>query len=275
MLPGYSLLNVSDGRREWVKDTLAYVPFPIFQVWTALGFPRRLRDHLGQLSKVQPSWLGVVIPSKHLPAAEQEGPLGKPKRKGDHRDCVEVKGRRFGPEFCFDAANGELLREVDRETGLTYEYSDYAAFGQEDFPRAVLVSYATKRKLLEIRIARIDPLTKPAPSLFLPPEGSQEELSPACAKLKKGKLVKSAFPVYPNILKQEGVQGRVVSYGYIGADGVPRGLWPLVSPSQLMTDSVLKAVRQWQYKPLVCKIAGVEHPVPVPTYFTVIFTLSQ
>jgi hypothetical protein len=278
MMGGYNLVRVFDGQRQWAKGTLTYVPFPVYELWAALGFRSRLRRQIGQKPKVDLSLRQVTPASFHPPAGKKKPVLTKPKRRGN-LECVEDKGLIYlEGQFCFDAASGHLVSERDRATGLRYEYSDYAAFGQKSFPRFVRVFYKAKNELLEIHVSRIDPVVKPSPALFIPAKGSEEQFSPGCGKTSQAKLMKltkKALPKYPRALLQEEVEGSVVLYAYIAADGVPEGLWPLRTPSPQLTDSAIAAVRQWRYKPWTCESAGGVHAVPIPIYVTIVFTIGQ
>ena len=81
--------------------------------------------------------------------------------------------------------------------------------------------------------------------------------------------------MYPARAKVLGVEGAVTFYGYLGIDGVPRGLLPLKSPSPLLTAAALDAVSQWRYRPAVCQSGNVAQPAPVISYITVVFTLGD
>lgn len=205
--------------------------------------------------------------------------LGKPRGKdGGKRDCVKVKSTFFTEKhYCFDSASGHLAEIRGGELGLRYEFGDYEASGTKTFPRSIRVYYRKGGPLVDIRIARIDPLPSPSPKLFLPVPGSQEEgVPPACKEttpaggtVKEAKLVKKALPVYPAMARLRGISGRVVFHAVIGKDGVPHALWAVESPSPILTEAALEAVRQWRYQPtLLCG-----EPVKVDTAIAVVFTL--
>jgi TonB family protein len=78
-------------------------------------------------------------------------------------------------------------------------------------------------------------------------------------------------PIYPLEAKKAGVQGAVVLAAVIGVDGSVQSLKTLHSPSPLLSDAAMDAVKQWKYQPYVLK--GT--PVEVDTTITVNFTLSR
>lgn len=260
---GYQLVQVSDGRHEWVKNTANYVPYEINELWTALWFPRELREWLDPIDK----WSGTrgVL---HL---------NEPKKKKKGTEvCVKAERSRWKKEkVCFDPAADQILRETD-SVHITYEYSDYAAFGGKSFPRTLRVFEGDNREIVEIHITRIEPFTTPPTGTFLPVKGSQEEPdADACQTVKRAKLIKEVQPRYPPAAKRRRIEGTVVLYANVGTDGIPRGLVPLKSPSPLLTNAALQAVMQWRYRPTACEIGGSSRPVPVATHITVIFTLGS
>ena len=257
----YQLVQVSDGKHVWVKNTLNYVPYEINELWSALAFPSDLRD-----------WLE---PDKWSRKPE-EIDLSKPKgEKKGAEACVNAKRPRWKEKdvVCFDRATGRVVRKKNSEH--TYQYTDYVVFGRKSFPRTLRVFEGDNKEIVEIHITRIEPFTTPPPSTFLPVKGSQEEPDvDACQTVKRAKLVTKVQPGYPSAAKRRRIEGTVVLYADVGTDGVPRGLVPLKSPSPLLTNAALQAVMQWRYRPTACEISGSSQPIPVTTLITVIFTLG-
>ena len=78
-------------------------------------------------------------------------------------------------------------------------------------------------------------------------------------------------PIYPAEAKKAGVQGAVVLAAVIGKDGSVQSLKVLNSPSALLSEAAMGAVKQWKYRPYI--LNGT--PVEVDTTITVNFTLSR
>jgi TonB family protein len=78
-------------------------------------------------------------------------------------------------------------------------------------------------------------------------------------------------PSYPVEAKQAGVQGLVILAAVVGKDGSIQSLKVLNSPSPVLSQAAMDAVRQWKYRPYV--LNGT--PVEVDTQITVNFTLSH
>jgi hypothetical protein len=278
MLPGYELVNVSDGRRVSAKGTLNYVPYPIQALWASLAYPGRLRRWIsstGDKQNAEPwiAWQRFVMGAGGSRPGNGQTNLAKPEKKAGE-ECVRARiEHSHEEEFCFDAASGDLVRETDSTLGVTYEYSGYATFGQRSFPRTVRVLDSGKKELAEIQVERIDPTAEPSPAQFLPPKGSQEEISSSCV-VKPPKLVKFVPPIHPFNSSGNDAEGTVVLYGNVGTDGVPRGLWQLKSPSRVLTAAAVEAVSQWRYRPAVCQDGGVAKPVPTITYIFFVFNME-
>jgi hypothetical protein len=272
-LPGFQLVQVSDGRHAWTKSTVNFIPYDVYAFWAALAFAKELHEWTD--TSEGPLFVAGMVQT-HLLPSRARAELDKPRlERKENEDCAEAK-TAYGVknEFCFDRSTGGLLR-LD-EGHISYEYSDYAAFGQKMFPRSIRAfSGKKKTEIFEIHIDRIDALTKPAPEAFLPEKGSQEWPGEAqCAEIKPPKVVSMTPPVYPLKAKQSYIEGAVTMYGYLGTDGVPRGLLLLSSPSPLLTQAMFDAVSQWRYRPLICGIGANARPAPAMTYLTIIFRIG-
>jgi len=86
----------------------------------------------------------------------------------------------------------------------------------------------------------------------------------------QGMKVHDVTPQYPQMAKIARVQGPVVLAAVIGKDGSIQGLRVVSSPSPLLNQAALEAVKQWRYRPYILN----GEPVEVDTTITVNFTLS-
>lgn len=107
-----------------------------------------------------------------------------------------------------------------------------------------------------------------------PATGSQPE-SPKQIRIggavQESKLITKIQPVYPATAKAAGVQGTVSLDMVISADGVPKDIRVVSSPSDDLTQSALEAVRQWRYSSTLLN----GEPVEVVTNVIVNYTLSK
>lgn len=271
-LQGFQLLEVSDGRHLWTKNTANFLPYDVYEFWAALAFAKELRWWSDTSERLL--FVAGVVRTYSPSRANVE--LGRPKlTRKENEYCVEAKtSRRHKKEFCFDRSTGNLLRLTD-DDGVSYEYSNYAEFGRKMFPRTIRAFNNHKTGIFEIQIDHIDVLNKPAQGTFLPKKGWKEGPDESmCARVKSPKATSMRAPVYPPEAKNSHIEGRVTIYGYIGIDGVPRGLLPLSSPSPLLTNAALNAVSQWRYRPLVCGTGSDAQPAPAITYITTTFRLG-
>jgi len=78
------------------------------------------------------------------------------------------------------------------------------------------------------------------------------------------------MPVYPLIAKMNREQGVVVLAAVIGPDGKVHDLEVLASPSSMLSQSALDAVKTWEYKPYLLN----GQPVEVETIVNVTYSLA-
>ncbi len=245
-MPGFQSVEVSDGREVWRAGSLDYLPFPIFLLRQALNFGDSLRAAKGRR-------LGP-------PEASAEA-LGT---------CASTLERLKRYEYCFDPTNGDLVRLVDGPWNLTFEYSHYQPFGTKRFPRVIQVLRNGGQKLAELRVEELEPERDPSLNVFLPMPGSNEwPVEERCAHLVKPSVKKMIRPEYPKAASAAGITGIVRLYAEIGADGIPRGLWPINSVPPVLSQAAMEAVRQWRYDPETCVTS--QKTLPTVERVTVLF----
>jgi TonB family protein len=105
-----------------------------------------------------------------------------------------------------------------------------------------------------------------------PAAAGQPERIKVGGNVQPAKLIRQAKPVYPEDLKQLGVEGSVVIRTVISVDGQP------LNPEVINTDvhpglakAALDAVSQWRYQPTLLN----GQPVEVVTTITIEFRLAQ
>lgn len=177
--------------------------------------------------------------------------------------------------YCFEPSTLELR--------MTYSNSITAQFGQivktqgRYLARQVVISVG-KQKVLSISVDKtdgIDPsdaMLSPASDAVLahavvsrPSSGQSDD------NVTKGSLVKKTQPVYPMIAKMAHEQGVVVLGAVIGTDGRVHDVEVIASPSPVLADSAVDAVKKWEYKPYLLNGAAVE----VETVVNVTYSLGS
>jgi TonB family protein len=83
-------------------------------------------------------------------------------------------------------------------------------------------------------------------------------------------LIHQVTPAYPNDAKKKHIEGTLVLHAIIAKDGSVRSLEYVTGPPEL-TDSAIKAVKKWRYKPTLFN----GNPIEVDTTISVIFTLGD
>lgn len=235
MLSAYQSTQISAGRQVWSKSTADYLPFPIFLIERATYFLTWLRQAGGQK---------LSVPKTSAETGET---------------CVKTVSHSDPLTYCFDSMSGNLSRMVDRWWNVTFRYSEYAPFGAKTFPRLIEVLRSDGSVLIRIRVVGLAREEKTDLRLFLPVKGAKERPSEAaCGKITEARLDKMVQPRYPGQAGRAGIIGVVKLYADIGADGVPRGMWSVNSPTPVLEYAALAAVRQWRYVPRTCKATGAK-----------------
>lgn len=282
MLAGYNSLTVMNGKDSWTKTSTKYAPYPVGVAWSILDFVGVLQPVVKAATHPPRTRLKLrVRVLKNLPGETKH-------HKKSFAKCVYTGSGRQAARYCFAYPTGHLVEEKSAPPGLSYYFSNYQPFGDKTFPRKIRVDYAGGHEMLEVDVIKIDRMTKPDPKLFAALPGVKEQPSgempgseeqgsgkgcpgvPQTKRVKMAKLIKQVMPVYPKKAKRDRVSGTVVFHAMIGADGTVHALWPLMSPSSLLTASAFAAVRQWRYRPTM--LCG--QPVGVYTTITVVYTLG-
>ena len=240
-LGGYHRLEVSTGKQAWLLSNLKYLPFPIFLMQRALALPLLLRSALAQ-------------------------PLSGPVQVSGSGDlCVRTTGRRDRSEYCFDPESGNLARMTDSRWNATYEYSDYAPLAQKRFPRDIRVLRGDGQTSVSIHVNEMTTEKRFNLRDFLPGKGAIERpVARECRDIIPVKLKKMVRPKYPQQAQAVGISGVVRFYAEVGTDGTPRGMWLLNSSPPVLTDAAEAAVKEWRYRPEICRPGGKKLPAIVP-----------
>ncbi len=269
MLGGYARTTISVGKNRWKESNFKYTPYPIEAAWETLNFADNMQETLQSAT-------GPPSPGETKRFFKEEMTrLAEPRlAKGRAAECVETKrGGNTGTRYCFDRITGHLTEMTFLYSGMHFEFGGYRAFGDKSFPRTIRVLYRDKTEMAILQVTKIFATGAPSSSMFTPMPGMKEvSLSPGCKQAMAGKLAHEVRPVYPAAAKERGISGRVILHAVIGEDGVPHALWVVRSPSPLLSDSAVEAVRQWRYGPTICTATGAKFPVD--TFITVIFNLG-
>ncbi|MDE3137192.1 MAG: energy transducer TonB [Acidobacteriota bacterium] len=184
--------------------------------------------------------------------------------------CVNTSDGSDDRKYCFNPQTGDLQRLSDKAWNVTDEYSDYEPFGKKSFPHQILVVRDAGKVFIEIHIDTLEPVDELDLRTFLPVKGSKEHhLASHCEGIERPKLEKMVKPQFPKQAEAAGLTGVVRLYAEIGTDGIPRGMWPINTSVPLLRDAAIEAVRQWRYRPQICKATGAKMSVIAP--ITVLF----
>lgn len=129
----------------------------------------------------------------------------------------------------------------------------------------------------ELAVATPNSSPAPAPSPSTPASGSASGSRPLPQRVRVSQGVSQSMilskvqPVYPPEAKAARVQGSVVLGAIIGKDGAVQSLRVISSPSPLLEQAAMDAVKQWKYRPYLLN----GNPVEVDTQITVNFVLAK
>lgn len=176
--------------------------------------------------------------------------------------------------YCFDPSL--LALRMEYSNTLTTEFSHIVKTQGRYLPRSIVVS-AGKRKIFAVSVEAIEGIS-PDDTALVPPADAILEHEPPSRQSEgsdggviEGVLVKKTQPVYPLMAKMAHEQGIVILDAVIGTDGRIHDLEVVASPSPLLADAAVDAVKRWEYKPHL--LSG--SPVEVETTINVTFALGQ
>jgi TonB family protein len=188
---------------------------------------------------------------------------------------LQVPSSATPQHYCFNPST--LALRMTYSDPITTEFNQIVKTQDRYLARQVTILDG-KQKLFSISVETIDgmdssdALLSPAADAVLARAAvSQPPPNEVAGDVTKGSLVKKTPPVYPTIAKMAHEQGVVVLGAVIGTDGRVHDVEVLTSPSPVLADSAVDAVKQWVYKPYLLNGVAVE----VETIINVIFKLGQ
>jgi TonB family protein len=177
--------------------------------------------------------------------------------------------------YCFDPSSHALLVSVSSTVGA--EYRQIAKSQNHYIPREVNI-FAGNIKLFALSIDTIDgvseadaAMTPAADAVLVSPAIPRAGGGDLAAGVAVGRLVKKVPPDYPDVAKMARVQGEVVLAAVITKEGRIKDLEVLVTPSPMLTEPALDAVKRWEYAPYLLN----GEPVEVETIIDVYFALGR
>jgi len=174
--------------------------------------------------------------------------------------------------FCSDE-DGDIRAASDGKATTCLSSGDIVQKAIPDPVRAVPTAPAATPSTSSPTV--VIPAEKPASGGVVGPALAPGSKLPQRVRVSQGVTQKmkisDVVPSYPVEAKQAGVQGLVVLAAVIGKDGNIQSLKVLDSPSPILSQAAMDAVKQWKYRPYV--LNGT--PVEVDTQITVNFTLSR
>lgn|ERR1017187_73236 len=241
--PEFKQLETGDQDGRWVDRSLDFRPHPVYLV-------ARLLDSL----------MAPVAP-----ADEKVLKLHLEKKEGMKLQCADLGTGPAHHTLCFDERGLLFSSEY---ASFQAEYHDYQKFGEAMFPRKLSV-YQNRERVLEINVAE---LSTPSEKLTQFPRraASALQLTP-CERWEAGLPVKKVAPQYPEEARRNHLQGTVLLYALVSADGTVQKVRLLQGAGATLDQAAAEAVAHWVYAPTDC---GGKRSLAVEIEVQVNFALS-
>jgi TonB family protein len=172
--------------------------------------------------------------------------------------------------YCFDPRLPILIMK-SRANGPIESYGNFVKMQQRDLPRT-FEEKVDRRKILTATIVAMGAMDPSDPALS-PPADAKADLNlplDIASRVMNGQRVKGFYPDYPDEAKLSKIAGTVMIEAQIGKDGKVQNLRVISSPAPVLTDSSVKAVRKWEYKPYLLN----GQPIDVRTTIDVAYALA-
>lgn len=244
--PNYFRIRIGSKDGYFQSRNISYEVEPVCDLSAALGFLRELHVWARQSS----------IAGLHMVNIHQR------KVGGAKADCVTLlrNDDKYGAEYCFDVDKGLLLRSGDDE------FSGFTSVGRKLFPGKILVKGASSTTV-QLKLSTAGTRENINDADFQPAANATTWAS--CDNPDELARVRHyVIPEYPIGARRAHVQGTVVVYGMVGADGKLHDLQVLNNPNISLTKSVLSALNGREYEPEICHGAAVSTEEVLRVAFT-------
>jgi len=175
-------------------------------------------------------------------------------------------------DYCFDPKTMALLTTYSNNS--LSRYSQFVKMQDHYIARHISVQF-DGQTMLTVSVDSIDGIEEKdsalVPAADAVPRWQRAHYTsdgPQPETVTGGKLTKRVAPVYPAMSRSQHELGVVKLAGTIGTDGRVRNLEVLSSPSELLAESAVDAVKQWQFESFMVR----GEPIEIDTTFGVDFS---
>ena len=167
--------------------------------------------------------------------------------------------------YCFDPENMALMASYSDQ--FLSKYSEFVVMQGHYLARRVTVQVG-RQALINISVDSLDGIDERDPALNPPADAAplperahytSDSLPPG--KLVEGKLLKQISPQI--LIDPRRVQGFIFFSVLVGIDGKVRRVEVLSTPSKLVADSIVDAVKKWVFEPFTVDGKPIEMEFPV------------
>ena len=169
--------------------------------------------------------------------------------------------------YCTDADNH--LAAMTGQGSFVLTRSNFRKYRNHDIPMDVSLSYGGKLAITA-HVSELDALPAPANS-DARAQPAKPDATAIAAQVMAGNIISKKTPDYPKLARVRHVAGTVVLWAIITKEGTVTALDVIASPDQQLSESSLKAVQKWKYKPYLLN----GEPTEVDTVISVNYNLGR
>jgi len=194
-------------------------------------------------------------------------------------DAGEMRTARTSSNATFEFAGlppGSYSLDLN-EPGFAPAHVDIPLAEGESLTRAVVLAIGDVEESIQVTPGGPQAATVPMTELDrllaaratpVTPVGTTGRCAPPGPCVTPAQKVIDRQPQYPPDALNLGTEGEVILQGRITRDGVVEDIKPVMAGDDSLKESVLAAVRQWQYKPTLLNGVAVEAPLTISVQFT-------
>ena len=161
--------------------------------------------------------------------------------------CAETKQESSQNEYCFDGTSSAMLSERFGKSGRT-EFQDFTSIQDMVYPRTIKL-FKENLSPVELRDITVKPLIADDQTFKVPDDAIELE---SCKSVQHPKPISTPEPTFPDVARQQRIQGNAFVYAVIGKDGRIRSA-EIISPDNYgFAANAGEIVKTWTFQPATC-----------------------
>jgi len=182
--------------------------------------------------------------------------------------CYASRDATIGINYCVDPKSN-ILRGEFESNGFAVSRNSLGIYQATNVAMDISISLQGK-EAISGKVVALQSFN-PATSTLVLSKAPSPSVPTVGAKVTQGKITYRTQPVFPFMAKAAHVGGTVVLLGRITKQGNVADLLPLASPSPMLTNAAMDAVKQWTYQPYLLN----GEPTEIETVISVNFNIAS